>query len=671
MAEIRKSIAIDVKADMKKLLGELSKIPNMTKQEAKKMVSQLTSELKRAENAAKKAAKTTRKAGKEMASGYELAEQKARQLRSTSRGLNRSMTGLEDTVGLINPELEGMAVQLSMAAQGSRALMNSLASGNPIIIALTVAVAAAVAAYTIFTASSKKNTQAQVKLNAQLEAIAESMKEVNTLFEKAEGVFLTNAQKVNAVTLQYQMMSGAITQAEFEQLKLEKSIGDMEESLNKANEEKIASLKVELLLQKQLSNAESERMDSLIDAGKAQEITRDGTARATKEFKRSAAAREEAEERIISLRTELTSLEKEGTERIKSQVEAYREAAVGLAEIEKQNEESEKREKRRQKFRESAEKRRVELESILVSMQEKNANLLDSIRTSEMSRMTARDQIIEKYELEEEKIQSIADETLKQLEQAKQIASVKNDSAQLSLIEEEREKILLSLEQRRAQFNKESAQELHDLEKKLGDQRIKEQEKREQEQQKLREQAQKQLEAGADATLQGMKQFTTGSLQLMKNLGGENKGIINALFRAQQAFAVADIVMSTARAIARAPADYGPFAPFAIPAIAAGGAAQIAVVASQSPPEMHMGGMLKGEDTQTITALRGEAVLDRRTVSRLGGEQGVNRLQRGESQQDRIVVVQPFKHFDRYVNFSKKRGGSLARISPKNTTGAY
>ena len=52
-------------------------------------------------------------------------------------------------------------------------------------------------------------------------------------------------------------------------------------------------------------------------------------------------------------------------------------------------------------------------------------------------------------------------------------------------------------------------------------------------------------------------------------------------------------------------------------AVGAIGVAQAAVVALQKPPEFHMGGMIgKGEDTTQITALKGEAVLDRRTVSR-------------------------------------------------------
>ena len=48
MADVNKTIDIAVKADMKQLLSEFKKMPGMTQKEAKKMVSQLSRELKAA-----------------------------------------------------------------------------------------------------------------------------------------------------------------------------------------------------------------------------------------------------------------------------------------------------------------------------------------------------------------------------------------------------------------------------------------------------------------------------------------------------------------------------------------------------------------------------------------------------------------------------------------------
>ena len=47
--------------------------------------------------------------------------------------------------------------------------------------------------------------------------------------------------------------------------------------------------------------------------------------------------------------------------------------------------------------------------------------------------------------------------------------------------------------------------------------------------------------------------------------------------------------------------------------------------------------------------LQGEAVLDRATVQRIGGEEGVQQLQEGNIGDSKVVVIQPFKHFGRFA----------------------
>ena len=131
---------------------------------------------------------------------------------------------------------------------------------------------------------------------------------------------------------------------------------------------------------------------------------------------------------------------------------------------------------------------------------------------------------------------------------------------------------------------------------------------------------------------------------------------------------LADIAMTTASKIMQV----APVVP-AMVAVGALGAVQTATVLAQSPPEMHMGGFIgKGEDTRNITVLTGEAVLDRRTVERLGGEEGINQIQRGQSPTTpQIIVTNPFKHFDRYARASMQRGGSLAMLNSNSGAGSY
>tara|TARA_R100000664_G_C2760064_1_gene150712 strand:- start:12512 stop:14734 length:2223 start_codon:yes stop_codon:yes gene_type:complete len=125
-------------------------------------------------------------------------------------------------------------------------------------------------------------------------------------------------------------------------------------------------------------------------------------------------------------------------------------------------------------------------------------------------------------------------------------------------------------------------------------------------------------------------------------------------FKANQAGAIADVSFQGAIAATKAIADYGIPAGLIVAGLAAASTtAQILSIKSQTPPKFDVGGMVGANDPQQPDQVRadllsGEAVLDRSTVKSLGGEQGVRSLQRG-NQSPQVIVVQPFKHFDRFV----------------------
>ena len=101
----------------------------------------------------------------------------------------------------------------------------------------------------------------------------------------------------------------------------------------------------------------------------------------------------------------------------------------------------------------------------------------------------------------------------------------------------------------------------------------------------------KEQKALVEVTIGSLSSITADGLKLAQDVAGENKELINTLFRANQAASVANIAMKTAEAIAAAPAQYGPFAPAAIAAIVAQAAVQTGVVLAQQPP-LHMGGVV-------------------------------------------------------------------------------
>ncbi len=145
----------------------------------------------------------------------------------------------------------------------------------------------------------------------------------------------------------------------------------------------------------------------------------------------------------------------------------------------------------------------------------------------------------------------------------------------------------------------------------------------------------------------------------------------------KQSAALTDIAVNTAVAITKAKAALGPIAGgIATGALIASGAAQSAAVVAQPPPTFDMGGMIGNNDPLRpdetfVRALRGEAVLDRSTVDRLGGEQGVAALQRGETSGPQVVVISPFKHLDRYNKSALRRQSVLTKRFKPIGSGVY
>ena len=248
-----------------------------------------------------------------------------------------------------------------------------------------------------------------------------------------------------------------------------------------------------------------------------------------------------------------------------------------------------------------------------------------------------------KYEKGIDDLQEQKKQIQESLELARSTAQTEKEKAEKKSLELLAQDNLAKIDAREHQLKLERTEQLDERMKKFEETRAKEREKREKEEERISKKLQQQIQSGIDTTLKGIGTFASQSAQFLQNMGEENKQVINTLFRIQQAAALADIAMSTARAVARAPADYGIAAPFAVPAILAGGAAQAAVVMSQPPP-LHMGGIVGGRsapDEQMATLLTGEAVLDRATTSRLGTT-GINRLQNGSAMDPQVIVISPF-----------------------------
>jgi len=178
------------------------------------------------------------------------------------------------------------------------------------------------------------------------------------------------------------------------------------------------------------------------------------------------------------------------------------------------------------------------------------------------------------------------------------------------------------------------------------------------------EKIEKMVESGVITSENASKRKAKIEEDYQKQVAGQRK----RMFAMNQATAIADVIFQGAIASARAIADYGLPAGLAVASLAvAQTGAQLASIKAQSPPKFDVGGMVgnatdNAPDMVRANLLSGEAILDRATVRNIGGEQGVRRLQRGEQGGDRVIVVQPFKHFDRFV-----KGGGLNQLRQRKS----
>jgi len=170
------------------------------------------------------------------------------------------------------------------------------------------------------------------------------------------------------------------------------------------------------------------------------------------------------------------------------------------------------------------------------------------------------------------------------------------------------------------------------------------------------------VQNAGEKTTQITRDMSKGEREAARQRNQDIKERSTRLFMATKAAGIAEVAINTAIGISKIQALYAAAPPIAGALTAltvATGAAQIAAIQSQPVPQFDVGGMVgrsSGPDVTTANLLSGEAVLDRATVRSIGGEQGVRELQRGGPQGPAVVVVQPFKHFDKFMTASSRRG---------------
>ena len=660
-ADYNKTIEIEMKANLRSLQTQLSKIPGMTKEEAKGMTKALQKELKQAQAAAKKTAAVNKKAMKQVSKSNNQAAKSAKNLRTQSREMGGAFGALEDVVGEVSPELAGLAMTIGTVGQGFRALSRSMATGNPIVLAVVASVAALATAYHLMTSATREAEQRQKDLSKAAQNLNDKLQKQRDLANE-----VVSAHR--DATLELEVFTGQISELDAEILKTRDAAGDQLSKQLKKQDEIISNQQKNIDLAKKAKNAysslteeESEQLRLLMNSSKKREVN-NGIMSTSAGFGNQ----------MRILQNELNEqLAKENGFRNKiitsnEKTLQTREDLLRLQEeyAKEQRDEAERQEKIA-KARQAALQRQKDLQDAInesTKTFEATQGRIDSMR---ISRLSDEEQINANAQKRLDDLDIEAEKLEKQFEKAEEIARTQKDKQKLAELDVEAAKALAKIYEEQSETEKQRAFDVAEVRKKLREDEQKDIEKNRKEQEKKDKEAADQYIALQNVRMQSVQDVFKFGLQLAQETGNENKDLINVLFRANQAAALADIVMSTAQAVAAAPAQYGPFAPAAIPAIIASGAVQGGIVMSQKPP-LHMGGIVQplGPDEQSRTLLTGEAVLDRATTRRLG-EDGVNRLQNGRGAGPEVIVMSPFKHLDRYNRSALRNpNSSFSKMQP-------
>jgi len=686
MADVNKSVEITLRANLKQLQQSLESIPNITKKEAQAMTRSLASEFNKAQKAAKKAAEESKKAAKATSAAYDQSGKKvgasfdkvaqdakasaheikvsfedaatgSNQLAEGAEALGTSMGAADLAVSRLFPNLDAGAKKALEMADGLATAAEQAIKGGPVTMALTAATIAGTAAYNLYTRSTQLAA-------AQQKRLVEAQKEANAKLDEQFSIVQGITGDFKDANREYQLLTGQITQLEF----------DLASARDRSTEKTRQELEIQ---EKRIK--EQERLVTILD--KAEKGTSRLTAKERELLNTAMSISDNAlvkqgidaegvtaAQALVKFRGELLGrLQRERdfanaiVNRREQTLQAEEKLIKAKDEYNKESEEEEKRQERLAK----AEQDRLEALARIQQIQAVGQSLADQrIASEDKARQiifNTLDPIEKAIGLNSERLlqnKRLQESIQQEIESAEQLAKTDADRQAAAQVRIEGEQAIAALIMERQAIEKEGELEVANLKDELA-------EKEKQKQKEISDDRKKDLE-DTIKSMELMQQSTVGTfantIQTMTTIaeaaGNKNKAIIKALFVAQRVAAVGEVVFNTAKAITAAQAYPPPFNGLMIASATAASAAQMAAIFAQQAPQFHMGGMTPDESIAVVKA--GEAVLDRSTVDRLGGEPGVNRLQNGQGGAPEVIVMNPYKHFDRFMT-DRQRAGLSSR----------
>jgi len=659
MSEEKRSINIAYKADLKDLINKLKQMPNVTEQEARKMVSALDRQLKQAEKAAKKSADASAKAAKnaaaaarrgarefdEMADAARRAEQRLEQVGEASGDIDRGFSSVGLALRGVNPQLAEAADGIADMFAVTEGLTMSFAALNPLVIAGGIAIGALTLGYVAHQAEIEKVKEQTLALRDAQKALIDSQNE-------QENNLIDAASKLREQRLEYQLLTGQISEYEF-------NLQKAGEAANESFRGNIQAVQSSISESELLLATIQSLKDSYIAAGSSAVVLSEGEQerlrtlqRQTKSVKNNLDLTQEG----LAEAAELGKLEKALLADIANQTKQREAIEAMQAEAVEKAQEMVTLEKELADATEEAatqsERRAVATERALTAEEELAKALEEALALS--------DDVIKEKNLQADMDRAIAeafldDEGRKKLAQQARIDEQIGALEMLGIATGREAEAAMAIEALRHE------QKMENLDKE--DEIISDNTKKQLENAQL-------IQGGFSEMISGLQQLNDLKLEsrgidveasqkkaeMLEQLSAKERKQLEkrahmaiALFKLEKAASIAEITMNTAEGVTKA-LTYGlPLGPILAGMAVATGATQAALVASQPIPQLqfHMGGIAPDEANARV--LRGEAILDRATVRRMGGEQGVRNLQQGGSGSSQTVVIQPFKHFGRFA----------------------
>lgn len=632
MAAINRSVSLNVVARVAEFQREMAKLPGITDREATKAAQKMVTQFGRAEaKAALDAAKVASRANQRIAASSTTATRQIAQSgkQATTAIGQAGAAAVQQIPDVISQLTTGANPFTVLTQQGLQVVQSVSVSSSallslvPILSAVAVAAAAAAAAYATFTNASERAAEANGRLAARVEETAAMHDRARDAAMSHGAATASLARSTREASRDLAVLTGELDE---EDAAFQRTI----EAQRRSQHERIRDAQLAVTAGEQRVQAIEDELASFeISVSRRIELDEElrgleGTL--TQDRQRLSQARQDAEAAELQAAELAFERKSQRAEREAAQVEeAERRKREAAARTRQQDREAER--ERLQREREAA---ASSLAAMQLQQEREQAGALDTVNIKYRERLAQLEQI--------EGVLGQTEETaaLRHQMEVARIAEIQ------ALVDANRE-------HNRQAVAQAAAQEIA-----------------------LRERVNSailQSTAGLFAA--------TASLasQNATRLAAEDEAAARKQFNTAKALNVAEGVMNTYAGATRAFKDY-PFPASAAIAAATVGAGLIRVgtIASQQPA-FDVGGVAGGgivtaplPDQQPARLLSGEAVLNRTATASIGTE-GVRRLNRGESLPGEVMVIDAYRHFDRFMGDELGRGGRLTRAmdSRRNT----